>query len=266
MRRIEPSFVAGGRGFANGAFLALVLVLTSGCALFGGADPGPQFTTVTIMTRGQSDMDLEADSTLKSALIGGGAGGASGAVIGAGVGAGIGAAGGGPFAPVAAVIGAGVFGGIGLVGGATTGVVIGGFQGLPGEKAEQVTQVLSDLAQIRDFQEELRSAVEATVPADRRAAANQADATAILELTQLELEQHLSDEISLRIRAKMTLEWGPNIEDRDSLSTDYEYETPDRHVDDWLLDDGAAFGAGFTEGMDAIADQMSRDIFFPEPQ
>jgi len=266
MRRTEPSLVAGGRGFANGLFLALVLVLTSGCALFGGADPEPQFTTVTIMTRGQSDMDLEADSTLKSALIGGGGGGASGAVVGAGVGAGVGAAGGGPLAPVAAVVGAGVFGGIGLVGGATTGVVIGGLQGLPGEKAEQVTRILAGLAQTRDFQEELRSAVEATVPPDRRAAANQADATAILQLTQIELEQHLSDEVSLRMRAKMTLEWGPNREDPDSLNTDYEYETPDRHVDDWLLEDGAAFGAGFTEGIDAIAGQMFRDIFFPEPR
>jgi hypothetical protein len=258
--------VAGGRGLPNGSFLALVLVLASGCALFGGADPEPEFTTVTIMARGESDVDLEADSTMKSALIGGGAGGASGAVVGAGVGAGVGAAGGGPFAPVAAVIGAGVFGGIGLVGGATTGVVIGGFQGLPEEKAEEVTRILADLAQTRDFAEELRLAVEATIPADRRAAANQADAAAILELTELELEQHLSDEISLRVRAKMILEWGPNLEDRDSLSTDYEYETPDRHVDDWLLDDGAAFDAGFTEGIDAIAGQMSRDIFSPEPR
>ena len=88
----------------------------------------------------------------------------------------------------------------------------------------------------------------------------------LLQLTELELEQHMKDEISLRLRAKMTLEWGPNREDPDSLNTDYEYETPDRHVDDWLLEDGAAFGAGFTEGIDAIAGQMSRDIFSPEPR
>ena len=141
-----------------------------------------------------------------------------------------------------------------------------GFQGLPGEKAEEVTRILADLAQTRDFAEELRLAVEATIPADRRAAANQADAAAILELTELELEQHLSDEISLRVRAKMTLEWGPNLQERDSLTTDYEYETSDRHVDDWLLDDGVAFDAGFTEGIEAIANQMSRNIFSPEAQ
>ena len=104
------------------------------------------------------------------------------------------------------------------------------------------------------------------MPEGRRATSDRADATAILQLTQLELEQHLSDEISLRLRAKMTLEWGPNREDRDSRSYDYEYETPDRHVDDWLLNDGSAFGASFTEGIDTIAGQMSRDIFSPEPR
>ena len=93
--------------------------------------------------------------------------------------------------------------------GATAGVIIGGLQGLPSEKAEQVTRILAGLPQTRDFQEELRSAVEATVPENRRATPDRAEATTILQLTELELEQHLSDEISLRLRAKMTLRVGP---------------------------------------------------------
>jgi len=265
VRRSTRSFVSGKHGFAAGSFLALTLVLTSGCAMFGGPDPEPRFATLAVVTRGQSDVDLEADSTTKSALVGGGAGVVSGAVVGAGAGAAAGI-GGGPLAPLTMIIGAGVGGAAGAAVGATAGVLIGGLQGLPSEKAEQVTRILAGLPQTRNFQEELRSAVEAAVPEDRRATSDQAEATAILQLTELELEQHLSDEISLRLRAKMTLEWGPKREDRDSRSYDYEYETPDRHVDDWLSEDGAAFGTSFTEGIDAIAGQMSRDLLSPAPQ
>jgi len=187
MRRIARSFVSGERSFA----------------------------TLAVVTEGQSDVGLEADSTTKSTLVGGGAG---------------------------------------AVSGATAGVLIGGLQGLPSKKAEQVTEILAGLPRTRDFQEELRSAVEAAVPEDRRATSDRAEATAILQLTAL--EQHL--------RAKMTLEWGPKRGDRDSRS--YEYETPDRHVDEWLSEDGAAFGTSLTEGIDTIAGQMSRDLLSPAPQ
>jgi hypothetical protein len=64
----------------------------------------------------------------------------------------------------------------------------------------------------------------------------------------------------------MTLEWGPDREDPHSQTYDYEYETPERHVDEWLLEDGAAFGASFTPGIDTIAGQMSREILTPEPR
>ena len=265
MRQTARSFVSGRRSFATGSFLALTLVLASGCAMFGGADPEPRFATLAVVTQGQSDVDLEADSTTKSAMVGGGAGVVSGAVVGAGAGAATGI-GGGPLAPLTMILGAGVGGALGAATGATAGVIIGGLQGLPSEKAEQVTRALAGLPQSRDFQEELRSAVEAAVPEGRRATSDRAEATAILQLTELELEQHLSDEISLRLRAKMTLEWGPNREDRNSRSYDYEYETPDRHVDDWLAEDGAAFGTSFTEGIDTIASQMSTDLLSPGPQ
>lgn len=266
MSRFQQCIVSFGPGFATGTVLALTLVLASGCALFRGPEPEPYFATVAVVARGQSDVDLEADSTMKSALVGGGGGAVGGGLIGAGAGAVVGAAGGGPLAPAGAVIGAGVFGGIGAAAGATAGVVIGGLQGLPSEKAEQVTQVLAGLAQTRDFQEELRSAVEAALPEDRRATLDQADARAALQLTELELEQHMRDAISVRIRAKMDLEWGPNIEEPNTRSFEYEHETPERHVDDWLVENGAAFVAGFDESINTIAGQMSRDILHPAPQ
>jgi hypothetical protein len=159
-----------------------------------------------------------------------------------------------------------MFGGIGAAAGATAGVVIGGLQGLPSEKAEQVTRVLADLAQTRDFQEELRSAVETALPENRRATLDQADARAALQLTELELEQHMSDAISIRIRAKMDLEWGANVDEPNTRSFEYEHETAERHVDDWLVENGAAFAAGFDESISTIAGQMSRDILHPAQQ
>jgi hypothetical protein len=265
MNRTSRHLPSGGRGIETVLCLALTLVLASGCAMFGGADPEPRFATVAVVTQGQSDVDLEADSTTKSTLVGGGAGAVSGAVVGAGAGAATGI-GGGPLAPLTMILGAGVGGALGAATGATAGVIIGGLQGLPSEKAKQVTRILAGLPHSRDFQEELRSAVESTVPEGRRASPDRAEATAILQLTELELEQHMKDEISLRLRAKMTLEWGPDRQDRHSRGFDYEYETPDRHVDHWLSEDGAAFGTSFTEGIDSIAGQMSRDLLSPAPQ
>jgi hypothetical protein len=249
----------------RGSVLLLSLVLASGCALFGGREPQPRFATVAVEIRGQADTDLEADSTMKSALVGGGAGALSGAVVGgaAGGAAGVGS---GPFALIAVPVTAATGAVMGVAAGGTLGAVIGGLQGLPSEKAEQVTEVLANVAQTRDFQEELRSAVEADIPEGRRADPDRAEARAGIHLTQLELEQHTGDEVSLRIRAKMSLEWGPNREDPHSQSFDYEYETPERHVDEWLVDDGASFAASFTEGIETIAGQMSRDILSPEPR
>jgi hypothetical protein len=265
MKRAQRSLVLVRRGCATGSSLALTLVLASGCAMFGGSDPVPPFATVAVVARGQSEMDLEADDTTKSALVGGAGGALGGAVVGAGTGAVVGL-GSGPFAPVMVPATAAAGAVIGAGAGATLGAVIGGLQGLPAEKAEEVTRVLAGLAQTRDFPEELRSAVEAAVPAGRRATLDQAEARAILQFTELELEQHLSDAVSIRTRAKMNLEWGPNLEEPDSRSYDYEYQTPERHVDEWLAENGAAFAAGFTETIDAIAGQMSRDILSPAPQ
>jgi hypothetical protein len=252
---------------ATSSALALALLLTPGCAMFRGAEPEPSFEKVAVLSGGQTEVDLEADDTVKSALVGGGGGAVGGGIVGAGAGAAVGAAaGGGMLSPATAVIGAGVVGGMGAAAGATVGAVIGGLQGLPAQKAEQVTRILAGLAQTRDFQEELRSAVETALPEERRAPLDQADARATLQLTELELEQHLHDAVSVRLRARMDLQWDLELEKPHSRTTKYEYETPEQHVDAWLAENGAAFAAGFDQGIDTIARQMARDILSPPPQ
>jgi len=252
----------GGRGFASATILGLSLVAAPGCAMFRGAAPEPEFVTVAVVARGQSDMDLGADSTGKSALVGGGSGAASAAAVGAGTGAALGVTM-GPFAPAAVPLFAAIFAAGGAVAGATTGLVLGSLQGLPGEKAEQLTAILATLAESRDFQGELRSSVENTVPSGRRATSSRADASAILELTEIELEQHMGDGVSVHMKAAMILEWGPGPETRHSKNWDYEYDSPERHVDEWLAEDGHDVGAFFTGGIDTIAGEMSRDLLAP---
>jgi len=257
-----PRAPGRGRGFASASILGLSLVTTAGCAMLGGSEPQPTFETMAVVTRGQSDVDLEADSTGKSALVGGGAGALSAGAVGAGTGAALGL-GMGPLAPAAVPVFAGIFGAGGALAGGATGVVVGGLQGLPSEKAEEVTRILAELATGRDFQGELRHEVESSLPESRQATSDRADATAIVELTEVELEQHLSDGVSVHMEAKLTLEWGPDRGAPHSKDWSYEDDTPERHVDEWLQEDGRAFGVALSEGIDTLASQMSRDLASP---
>jgi hypothetical protein len=256
------SCVPGRRAFASASILLVSLLVAPGCAMFGSSKPEPGYVTVAVVTRGQSDVDLEADSTGKSALVGGGAGAVSAGLVGAGAGAALGMAT-GVFAPAAVPLFAAVFGAGGAAAGATTGVIVGGLQGLPSEKAEEVTRILAGLTESRDFQGELRLAVDSSLPEGRRGTSDRADATAILQLTEVELEQHLSDGVSVHMEATLSLEWGPDREAPLSKSWDYLYDTPERHVDEWLLEDGQAFGTAMTEGIETLAGQMSSDITSP---
>jgi hypothetical protein len=230
--------------------------------MLGGSDPEPAFQTIAVVTRGQSKVDLEADSTGKSALVGGGAGAVSAGAVGAGAGAALGL-GMGPLAPAAVPVFAAILGAGGAAAGATTGVIVGGLQGLPSEKAEEITRILAELAASRDFQGELRLAVEGLLPEGRRATSDRADATAILELREVELEQHMSDGVSVHMAANLTLAGAPDREAPVSKSWDYVYDTPERHVDEWLREGGQAFGVAMTEGIDTIASQMTRDLASP---
>jgi len=259
MASLKRGYCGLRREIALVPILGLSLFVASGCAMLGGAGPEPEFVTVAVVTKGQSDVDLEADSTTDSALVGGGAGAVTAGAVGAGTGAAMGAVT-GPFAVVLVPAGAAFFGAIGLAAGGTTGAIIGGLQGLPKEKAEQVTLVLMNFALNRNFQGELRTAVENALPEARRAPSGRADATAALQLSEIELEQHLSDVISVHMEATMTLTSHPMNQATRSRSFDYVYDTPERHVDEWLSEDADAFDAAFAEGIEDLARRMLRDI------
>jgi hypothetical protein len=243
---------------AKACVLAFTIVFSSGCSLIQGFRAEPGFGTVAIATEGELETDLEARTTTGAVLSGGGAGAIGGAVAGATAG-GAAAVGTGPLAFIFVPAGIMVGGAMGLVAGGTVGAVAGGLQGLPAEKAEEVTQILVRIAESRDFQEEFVSAVKVALPEDRQAPADSADATAVLKLTQFDLDQHMSDEISVLIEATMTFTWGPS-DDRSSRGYDYEYEAPGLHVDEWLQDDGAAFSAAITEGLNTIASEAAGQL------
>ncbi len=170
--------VTCGRSAARCAALVLAVLLASGCSSLGGPPPEPTFSSVAIVTRGEADVDLEADSTMRNAMVGGGAGALGGGVVGG-------------------------------AGGAVAGLGSG---------------------------------------------------RAVLQLESVELEQHLSDAVSLRVRAAMEIEWGPLEGERRSRSYDYEYLTSERHVDEWLANEGAAFADELDRSIEGIAQDMLRDI------
>lgn len=249
---------SGFRGLAVITIAAAGSALLSGCSLFRPVEPENGFATYAIMTEGEVKADLEARTTTRALLTGGGVGAAGGAVAGATAG-GAAAVGTGPFALIFVPAGALVGGAIGLVAGGTVGAVAGGLQGLPAQKAERVTEILTGIAGSRDFQKELVEAVTRAVPSQRRAEPERAEAIVIVRLTRLELDQSMSDEIALQLNAKLTLTWGPP-EKPLSREYDYDYETPDRHVDEWLADDGAPFSVAITESIDAIAGDISEKL------
>ena len=241
------------------AGLILVLVTASACSTLPTASPDPVFKTVAVVTRGESAVDLEAASTMDNAVKGGAVGAVSAGAIGTGAGAAAGV-GGGPLAvitmPAFAAFGAAA----GILGGGTVGAIVGGLQGLPAETAERVTHTLLEIRGDRDYQAELRVHVEALLPEERLGTTDRSDALAYLEVTELELEQHLSDHLSIRVRAAMTLEWGPDPYDRDSKKYKYEFQTPERHVEEWLADEGALFRAAFDDAVETLTRDMSTDL------
>jgi len=255
--------VTGSRRFAGTTILGLSLLLVPGCAMFSGSEPAPFVGPLAVVTRGQSDMDLDADTTGKSALVGGGAGAASAGAAGAGAGAALGLTM-GPFAPAAVPLFAAIFGAGGAIAGATVGVVAGSLQGLPAEKAERVSLALAGLAETREFQGELRLAVENALPESRRATSDRAAATAILELSEVELEQHMGDGLSIHMEAKLTLEWGPDPESPHSKSWDYDHDSAEQHVDEWLVENGRPFDSALSSSIQEIAQQMSLDLAAPQ--
>ena len=61
----------------------------------------------------------------------------------------------------------------------------------------------------------------------------------------------------------MTLEWGPKGQPPHTKDWTYLYDTPEKHVDEWLGDGGAPFGVEMSGGIETIAGRMVQDLLSP---
>jgi hypothetical protein len=235
----------------------LALVITSGCALWKDPDP-PAFQRVALQSRvvkdsgGALEGDLHADTTIKGALLAGAGLGVSGAGIGLSLGFGCG--------PIGAIVCVPVFTVAGLVIGGVTGAVVGGIGGLPWQTAGQVNQILVDLQHRRDFAAEIQREIETEIPREKQTSADQAEAIVTARLDSVDLRQHYSERLSLRIYGSMTQEWDRGSGEPKQRTCDYEFTTATRDVEDWLLDDGELFDIAFTEAIHSFASWMARDL------
>lgn len=274
----DRSVRRGVRGFEILFVLSLVAMFTSGCAFWGEPTP-PGFDRVALDARvekddeGKLEGDLHADTTVKNSLIGGVSGAGTAAVVGAGAGflaSGIC----GPFAPACApplmLFFAGVAAPVGFVGGA----IIGGIGGLPWETTTEVNAVLDKFHQ-RDLRSELQTEFEVSVPRwkqvrydDASTVAHEsggnsnapAQAVVTARIDEFDLHQHYSERLSMSINASMIQDWDRNTQDPKQKTCSYEFRTPKRDVEDWLLEDGKAFRDAATEGVGKIASWMARDL------
>jgi len=249
--------------------LYLILVTAPGCAFWAKPDP-PRFERMAVRGEAERDDDgalegdLHADTTVKGALIGGGSGAVS--LAGAGVGASfLICAPSALFYPVCVALGIAVLGGGGLVIGFIGGSIIGGIGGLPVTTAAEVNQVLERLQEARNFPEEMKVAMSEAVPRDQQVETDVAnapppDAIVVARLDEVKLRQHSSERLSLRMWASMDVEWELDAEEPKKRTCKYEYTTGKADVEDWLLDDGAAFDEAFTDAVGIFASWMVRDL------
>jgi hypothetical protein len=260
--------------FACPLSLLLAVLIAPGCAFWGKADPAA-FERMDIQGRaeldddGKLEGDLNADTTVKSALTGAGAGivtmGGLGAATGLAVSTGC-----GPFLPLCVGPAVAVWGGGGAVVGLLGGSIIGGIGGLPRETAEQVNEILLELQRTRDFPEEIRAAMAASVPAEKQLDRSRADegrpehlkpdAIVTARLDEVKLRQHYSDRVSLRMWASMIMDWELDTEEPNSRTCEYRYTSATADIENWLLQDGKLFHDTFTEGVDTFARWMARDL------
>ncbi len=243
--------------------LSLVVICASGCAFWGDPTP-PGFDKVALESEvertdeGELEGDLHADTTVKNALIGGTAGAGTAAAVGAGAGA-LAATACGPFYAACLFPAMGffalAFAPFGFVGGAFYGAI----GGLPWATTEEVNAVLDRLEQ-RDFTAELQVAIVGAVPGEKQVPPGEAQATVTARIDEFDLHQHYSERLSLSLRASMIQEWDRHLEKPKSHTCEYEFRTPKRDVEDWLLQEGLAFDEAFTEGIGTIALWMARDL------
>jgi hypothetical protein len=263
-----------GRRFACPLSLLLAVLIAPGCAFWGKADPAA-FERMDIQGRaeidddGELEGDLHADTTVKGALIGAGTGIVT--VGGIGVGAAfISAAPCNIFYGFCLAVGIMVLGGGGAVVGLLGGGIIGGIGGLPSETAKQVNEILLELQRTRNFPEEIRAAMAASVPAEKQLDRSRADegrpehlkpdAIVTARLDEVKLRQHYSERVSLRMWASMIMDWELGAEEPKSRTCEYRYTSEKADIENWLLQDGKLFHDSFTEGVDTFARWMARDL------
>jgi hypothetical protein len=242
--------------------------------MFRGPAPPPDLSTVAVATSGEPELDLKARTTTRRIAIGTGSGFVGGAATGAAL-----TVGGtfvcaailiptviGPLFCIAAgvvafpfMVGGGAI--IGTVGGATTGAIVGG---LPGDTATEISELTHQPASVRDFTQELGTAVRTNIPESRQTERREALTLVALELTRVELAQYRSDKLSIKMQAEAKYSWGGGGHRRSkrkaTATCKYEYETEPAHVSEWLPDGGRTFDQAFTNGIDAIARQISVDM------
>jgi hypothetical protein len=234
----------------------LALPIGSGCAFWLKQPVPPAFQHFElrseVATKDGHELkgDTHADTTFKGALIGGG----SLAVTGAGIGMGAGLL----CGPIAVIVCVPAFMIIGGVAGGVSGLVVGGVGGLPWKTTDEVNAVLLRLQNERDFAKELGAAVATAIPREHQAEPGQAQATLTARLDEVDLRQHMSERISIRMWSSMTQEWNEGGETKKNTCK-YTYTTPVADVEDWLLEDGKMFGDAFTQGIDTFARWMARD-------
>jgi len=263
-----------GRRFAFPLSLLLAVLIAPGCAYWGKPDPAA-FERMEIQGWAKTDDegklkgDLEARTTLKSALIGSGMGFVT--VGGIGVGAAfLSCTPTALFYPLCLMVAIPVLGGGGAIVGLVGGSIIGGIGGLPLETAVQVNEILLELQRTRNFSEEIRAAMSAAVPSDKQLDRSRADegrledlqpdATVIARLDEVKLRQHSSERVSLRMWASMAMHWELGDREPESRDCEYRYTSATFDIEDWLLEDGKLFHDTFTEGVDTFARWMARDL------
>jgi hypothetical protein len=263
-----------GRRFACPLSLLLAVLIAPGCAFWGKADPAA-FERMDIQGRaeidddGELEGDLHADTTVKGALIGAGVGMVTGGGIGVGA-AFASATGCTLFYPICLAAGIALFGGTGAAAGLLGGSIIGGIGGLPWETAEQVNEILLELQRTRNFPEEIRAAMAASVPSEKQLDRSRADegrpehlkpdAIVTARLDEVKLRQHYSEQVSLRMLASMIMDWELDAEEPKSRTCKYRYTSEKADIENWLLQDGKLFHDTFTEGVDTFARWMARDL------
>ena len=238
----------------KGLLFAIMVVAVTGC-VSNKHKPLPYFETMSIQTQMRPANGVRAqadkDSANQTAKVGAAGGAAAGALSGLAC---------GPFAlfcvPAGMVVGA-VSGG---VAGAAVGQVGDAMDLLPKEQAEQVDTILADIESRRDFFVEIRDGLSAKVPQSRQVANTDAEAVIYVGLEKIELVQHESSHLSLRLTATIYAEWNRDKETPRSVKRRYMRTTTEMPIEDWLSDKGAAFDAGFSSCIEQIVQMMIWDL------